>query len=48
MKEADGTVFQPADYGRRYACLAGYMPSAAWAWMVCGHVDPKLIFYNDL
>ncbi|KAL1843663.1 hypothetical protein VTK73DRAFT_2789, partial [Phialemonium thermophilum] len=48
LKQADPTLFQKANYGREYATLAGYVPSAAWTWMVCGKQNPRVIAYNDI
>jgi hypothetical protein len=50
MKRLDstGTMFERADYGRSYATLTGYTPSAVWAWLVHGEEVPRIIAYNDI
>lgn len=48
MREDDETVFEPADYGNKYATISGYLFSAAWAWMTCAEKSPGLIFYTDV
>ena len=48
MREIDKTVFEPADYGNKYATISGYLFSAVWAWMTFGEELPRLIFYNDV
>lgn len=48
IRKKDGAVFEPADYGNRYATIAGYALSAAWSWMVSGEQSPRVIFYNDV
>lgn len=48
LKRKDGTLFEPANYGKPYATLTGYSPSAAWAWTVSGEETPGLLGYNDV
>ncbi|KUI74094.1 LanC-like protein 2 [Cytospora mali] len=48
LRRKDKTIFEPADYGSKYATISGYSLSAAWAWMTFGEHSPRLIFYNDV
>lgn len=48
ISSKEKTVFEPADYGSKYATISGYLFSAAWSWMVSGGQSPRVIFYNDV
>lgn len=48
MRRADPTVFEPADYGKKYATLMSYTTSAAWTWMVFSRECPRIILYNEV
>lgn len=44
----DRQLFAAANYGNRYAILAGYLPSAAWAWLATATGAPGLFCYSDI
>lgn len=48
FREKDQSLFEPADYGRKYATISGYLVSAAWTWMVCEEESPQLILFTDV
>lgn len=48
MRQETPQLFQPADYGNEYAAMAGYLFSAAWAWMARQEESSGLIFYTDV
>ncbi|KAK1833722.1 hypothetical protein QBC39DRAFT_345916 [Podospora conica] len=46
--DANGKVFQRADYGRGYSTLTSYAPSAVWTWLVYRDEAPSVLGYNDV
>ncbi|KAF3760533.1 hypothetical protein M406DRAFT_324359 [Cryphonectria parasitica EP155] len=48
LKQKEKRLFEPADYGTKYAILTGYLPGASWAWLVSSDESPGLIYYTDV
>jgi hypothetical protein len=48
IRRHDPKLFEPASYGKDWALMTNYHPSAAWAWAHMNEDTPAMILYNDI